>query len=448
MRFQFYLVIASLTLFATTPMQQTRCTLLHLDAIIPSRWIVGRQRIARLTLQNTSNADFSDVRLIVDWPALGEDETLVTGPITLERNTIGNIELPLKPVLADEHMLRLSLQCDLGGFLKTTVVTDSLHLKIAPVPQTQSELKVIVGDTIVQDKAFFGQMQTDAAANQVGHHINIQHGTQDQQIEQWLHDDPTLLQAPRMLELFIEATTCRDWQNFSGIELVGIQSGRFDMGRSEGDNEAQDDERQRKDVQLPHGFWMSRTPITQAHYERVMGALPLMKFESFRKPNHPVVNVTWDESVAFCEALNCTEHSARALPPGYAYRLPTEAEWEYACRAGSAAPRYNELRNVGATTASGGIFGDVARYEANAWGLHDLLGLVFEWCADVYGPYQPFRLVAPLRTSLDGDAPLERVLRGGCYQGPDLFARASARAARPPTEASSRIGFRVVLARE
>ena len=428
-------------------MQKTRCSLLHLDAIIPSRWIVGRQRIARLKLQNTSNADLTDVRLTVSWPALGKDEPLVTSPITLERNTVGNIELALKPLLADEHIFRLSLQCDLGGFLKTTVVTDSLHLKVAPVPQTQGELRVVVGDTIVQDKAFLGQMQTDAAANQVGHHINIKNGTQDQQIEQWLHDDPAILQPPRVLELFIEAAMCCDWQNYTSIELVGIQSGRFDMGRIVGDNDAQDDERPRRDVQLPHGFWMSRTPIIQEHYERVMGALPLMKFDSFRKPNHPVVNVTWYDAVAFCEALNCIEQSARALPPGYAYRVPTEAEWEYACRAGCTAPRYIELRKVGATMASGGIFGDVARYEPNAWGLYDMLGLVFEWCADVYGPYQPFRLVAPLRSSPDGDATEERVLRGGCYQGPDLFARASARAAKPPTEASSRIGFRVVLAR-
>lgn len=414
---------------------------------MPSRWIVGRQRIARLKLQNTSNADLTDVKLTVNWPALGSEDPLATSAITLERNTVGSIELPLKPQLADEHMLLLSLKCNLGGFLKTTIVADSLHLNVAPMPQTQSDLKVIVGDTIVKDKAFFGQMQTDAS-NQVGHNINIQHGTQDQQIEQWLQDDPAMFQPPRVQELFIDSATCLDWQNYSGIDLVGISPGQFDMGRSESDNDAQDDERLRKNVQLPHGFWMSRTPIIQAHYERVMGALPVIKFESFRKPSHPVVNVTWDEAVAFCEALNCYEHSARALPPGYSYRLPTEAEWEYVCRAGCAAPRYGELQKIGATMASGGIFGDVARYEPNAWGLHDMLGLVFEWCADVYGPYQPFRLVAPLRTSLEGNAPLERVLRGGCYQGPDLFARASARAARYPMEASSRIGFRVVLARE
>lgn len=427
-------------------MSSPRCTLLQLDAAIPTRWIAGRQRIARLTLHNLSDADLSGVLLSVDWGALGQNESRATHPITLPRNSIRQVELPLRPERPDEHMLRISLQCDLGEFLQQTVATEPLHLKVAPVPQTPGELKFIVGDNVVGNKALFGQVQEEGAQTNIGHTFNINHGALDRELEQWMHDDPAMQQA-RGMPLFVEATTCGDWLNHSDIGLVGVQAGKFDMGRSKDDNEAKEDERVRKDVQLPRSFWMSRTPVTQAQYERLMSTLPELKFESFRKPQHPVVNVSWHDAVAFCEALTCAEHAAHALPPGYAYRLPTEAEWEYACRAGDPAPRYGELRKIGATVASGGKFGPVGKYQQNAWGLHDMLGLVFEWCADVYGPYQPLNRVAPLRAAPNGDVPAERVLRGGCYQGPDDFARASARAAQPSETRSSRIGFRVVLAR-
>jgi formylglycine-generating enzyme required for sulfatase activity len=427
-------------------MHQTRYTLLQLDASIPSRWIVGRQRIARVALRNPSVVDLTGVLLSVSWPALGDEHCFATEPVALPRNSYRNIDIPLKPLVADEHSLQLRLQCDLGGFLQQSIVTNSLHFKVSPVPHTPGELKLIVGENVLGDKALFGQMQTDQAVTNIGHTFNIQHGALDQTLEHWMHEDPALLN-PKSLELFVESTTCRDWTNYQGIELVGIAPGEFDMGRSEGDAEPKEEERVRR-VQLTQAFWVSRTPITQAQYLRVMKTLPELKFEDFRKPDHPVVNVNWEQANAFCEALTSAEHEARSLPPGCAYRLPTEAEWEYACRAGSPEPRYGELREIGATQASGGVFGPVGKYAPNAWGLHDMLGLVFEWCLDAYGPYQPFSLVAPLRTTPDGDAPLERVLRGGCYQGPDEFARASARASKPPDAASSRIGFRVVLARE
>jgi|GEM_PF-4959505 len=430
-------------------MHHTRCTLLQLEARLPSSWIVGRQRIARLTLRNDSVVDLTGVLLAVEWSALGTAESVAKDPITLPRNSFHHIDLPLKPVLEDEHSLRLSLQCDLGGFLQQTIITDALHLKVSPVPHTPAELKIIVGDTVIGEKAFQGHLQADQAATNFGHTINVKQCELDRTLEHWLNEDPAM-QEPRALELFIASATCRDWENHHGLPLVGIAPGAFDMGRSPGDAEAKDDERQRKDVQLSHGFWMSRTPITQAQYLRVMPALQPMKYESYRKPAHPVVNVSWHDAVTFCAALTCAEHAVRALPPGYEYRLPTEAEWEYACRAGTTTAHYGELRRIGATEASGGVFGPVGRYQPNAWGLHDMLGLVFEWCADVYGPYEPFRLMEPLRSRPDGDVPAERaerVLRGGCYQGPDTFARASARAAKPPADTSSRIGFRVVLAR-
>ena len=91
---------------------------------------------------------------------------------------------------------------------------------------------------------------------------------------------------------------------------------------------------------------------------------------------------------------------------------------------------------------------EVATYPANPWDLHDMLGLVFEWCLDAYAPTLPPQPSNPYRPDPPPGTSLQRLVRGGCYQGPDTYARASARAARPPEEASHRIGFRVVLAQK
>jgi formylglycine-generating enzyme len=162
----------------------------------------------------------------------------------------------------------------------------------------------------------------------------------------------------------------------------------------------------------------------------------------------PAANVTWGQAVDFCSALTEAQRSTGALPPGYAYRLPTEAEWEYACRAGNPAPRYGDLKLVGSAQVNGGRMVNFGRFQANAWGLHDMLGFVFEWCLDAYTSYKRLQLTDPVCWDPDPGTTLERVIRGGCYQGPDAFARASARFGRNPQSASHRIGFRVVLAPE
>jgi len=179
-------------------MHHTRCTLLQLEARLPSRWIVGRQRIVRLTLRNDSVVDLTGVLLAVQWSALGTAECLATDPITLPRNTVRNLDLPLKPVLEDEHSLRLSLQCDLGGFLQQTIITDALHLKVSPVPHTPAELKIIVGDTVIGEKAFQGHLQADQAATNFGHTINVKQCELDRTLEHWLNEDPAM-QEPRAL---------------------------------------------------------------------------------------------------------------------------------------------------------------------------------------------------------------------------------------------------------
>lgn len=150
-------------------------------------------------------------------------------------------------------------------------------------------------------------------------------------------------------------------------------------------------------------FRLARYPVTQALYAAVTGATP----STFLGPEHPVEGVSWFDAVHCCNALSrlaglasCYSFAADGSllafdPQADGYRLPTEAEWEYACRAGSTGVRYGELDAIAWHKGnSGGSTQPVGRLQANAWGLHDLLGNVWEWCNDVYDPsvYGDYRI--------------------------------------------------------
>jgi formylglycine-generating enzyme required for sulfatase activity len=158
-----------------------------------------------------------------------------------------------------------------------------------------------------------------------------------------------------------------------------------------------------------------------------------------RGDDQPVVNVSWNDACAFCAWLSRKE--------GRRYRLPTEAEWEYACRAGSATRYYwgdeDSKRNVYAWTAanSGGGPHPVARLKPNAWGLYDMLGNVYEYCQDYFvaKPYDPATGVDP-RGPEDGE---ERVVRSGSWGTDPMHPRCAFRGGAGPTHRNMRDGFRV-----
>ena len=191
----------------------------------------------------------------------------------------------------------------------------------------------------------------------------------------------------------------------------------------------------RHSVTISRHFLMGKYPVTQAQWEAIMGNNP----SHFIGADRPVENVSWDDCWAFIKKLN--------VMTGSAYRLPTEAEWEYACRAGS-------------TTAY--CFGDdeaqlsdyawydansksethpVGRKKANAWGLHDMHGNVWEWCHDWYGDYPAGSAIDPTGQSSGSF----RVLRGGCCSYVAGYARAASRNRFKPSYRSISLGFRVVL---
>jgi formylglycine-generating enzyme required for sulfatase activity len=239
--------------------------------------------------------------------------------------------------------------------------------------------------------------------------------------------------------------------NSVGMKLVLVPAGSFLMGSAESEAERGADEGPQRRVTIPRPFYLGVFPVTQAEYQKVMSTRPAQ----FSKgagggPTHPVEQVSWDDAVGFCRelsSLGAEKEWARA------YRLPTEAEWEYACRAGTTTPfafgeslsgeqaNFDSNRPYGAARPKPAVgkTTKVGSYPANAWGLFDMHGNVWEWCADWYAEgYGHGTDGGPRR----GD---RRVLRGGSWNNSGHLCRSARRNKYAPDFANDAIGFRVVL---
>jgi formylglycine-generating enzyme required for sulfatase activity len=202
-------------------------------------------------------------------------------------------------------------------------------------------------------------------------------------------------------------------------------------------------------VTIGYCFWMGETEVTQAQYLALMGTNPSSYyFPYYGGTDHPVESVTWFNAQAYCAALTAQQSALCKVPPGYQYRLPTEAEWEYACRAGTT----TEF-NVGSALLSSQAAFDywafafahapVGSYAPNAWGLYDMHGNVWEWCLDSYALYSAGPGTDPFVTG----GPT-RVMRGGGWDDPSHLCRSARRQQQSPSEGTGywNLGFRVVLA--
>ncbi len=208
-----------------------------------------------------------------------------------------------------------------------------------------------------------------------------------------------------------------------GLEYVWIPPGKFRMGCSEGDRECRENEQPAHEVEITRGFWIGRTPVTQAAYERLMKANP----SNFKGAEHPVEQVTWKEALEYCRAAGV--------------RLPNEAEWEYAARAGSRDACSGAIDSIAWYSGNTEVgTRPVALKQANAWGLHDVLGNVWEWCGDWYGPYEAEGQKDP-RGPAEGD---RKVARGGSWVDLGRWIRVSRRFPNLPAGRSFSIGFRCV----
>jgi formylglycine-generating enzyme required for sulfatase activity len=200
-------------------------------------------------------------------------------------------------------------------------------------------------------------------------------------------------------------------------------------------------------VTLTKGFFLGIHPVTQGQWNAVMGTDP----SHFKGPNRPVEQVSWYDCRRFCERL-----TARLGGRG-AVRLPTEAEWEYACRAGTTSEYHfcdaiapdranydDSLPRIGSAPEQGTVRGqttDVGSFPANPWGLFDMHGNVWEWCSDWYGPYSPGAQTDPSGPKR-GEV---RVLRGGSWRTAPSACRSASRDGNAPGDRYSVDGFRVCL---
>ncbi|HLW54893.1 MAG TPA: SUMF1/EgtB/PvdO family nonheme iron enzyme [Candidatus Angelobacter sp.] len=208
------------------------------------------------------------------------------------------------------------------------------------------------------------------------------------------------------------------------------------MGCSSGDNDCYSEEKPAHRVSITRGFEMGKHQVTQAQYQEVMGANP----SYFAGPTQPVEGVSWDEAQKFCQALT-------AKKDGYIYRLPTEAEWEFAARAGDATCRYGDLNQIAWYVGnSEGKTHPVGLKKPNAFGLYDTLGNVWEWVQDIYDP--DYYAHSPMSDPTGAESGEYRIARGGSWRGVVRgLARVSSRYVVKSGVHSIVIGFRCARAK-
>ena len=223
------------------------------------------------------------------------------------------------------------------------------------------------------------------------------------------------------------------WVSSLGMEFVWVPAGSFVMGSPIGEEGRFRRERQHE-VRISQGFWIGKHEVTQGEWEAVMGAHP-SRFSDC-DPRCPVENVSWNDTQEFVRRLNTMECGR-----GYAYRLPTEAEWEYAARAGTTGARYGDLDEIAwYRDNSGGRTHPVGLKRANAWGLHDILGNMWEWTGDWNGEY-PSGAVTDPKGPESGS---HRVFRGGSWLNHARDVRSAHRLYHDPGVRPYNIGFRLV----
>lgn len=250
--------------------------------------------------------------------------------------------------------------------------------------------------------------------------------------------------------------------NSLGMKFVLIPRGSFKMGSAESEQYRRDDETAHM-VQIARPFYMAAYEVTQRQFEQVMGVNPSFfsaagpgkgSVRPKEAPVHPVESVTWNQAAEFCVKLSARDGEKTRK---FTYRLPTEAEWEWACRAGTSTPlffghdisshdaNFNGIAPLGngrmgpflrATTSTGG-------YRSNAFGLYDMHGNVAEWCSDGYAIdyYRKSPKVNPQGPSEAN----EKIIRGGGWTNTARECRSAARNHFPADFSSPNIGFRVVL---
>jgi len=248
---------------------------------------------------------------------------------------------------------------------------------------------------------------------------------------------------------------------FASTGLVWIAPGTFTMGSSTNElDQFFGMEGPQTVVTLTSGFWMNKHEVTQGEYLMVIGVNPSWVngdrtgqgwLDYGVDLDRPVEQVSWYEATNYCHQLTLRDRAAGLIPSDHAYRLPTEAEWEYACRAGTTNRfsygddlEYSELTEYAWYSAnSEGMTHAVGQKLPNPWGLYDMHGGVREWCHDFWLDRLPGGVVIDPQGPATGS---DRVMCGGNWSFPARHCRSAARFAVPPEGRLGNSGFRVVLA--
>lgn len=272
------------------------------------------------------------------------------------------------------------------------------------------------------------------------------------------------------------------------LPMSWIPAGTFIMGSPETEAGRKPDESPQTTVTLTKGYWIGNTEVTIGEWKSVTGMnvrdkvnkllndttmydfmgkrMLIRDFMHFDKndPDKVLANendelpmyfVNWNEAMQFCKMLTSQERAAHRLPAGYEYTLPTEAQWEYACRAGTTSAIYgsttdhiawyggNSFKDYKGKGFGNPVTGsrNVATKLPNKWGMYDMLGNLWEWCYDWYGPYPGGQVKDPVGPA----AGIYRVNRGGSFGSGSNDERSANRATNPPNEDSAWRGFRIVL---
>ena len=220
------------------------------------------------------------------------------------------------------------------------------------------------------------------------------------------------------------------------LDMIWVYPGTFTMGSPENASEIQ------HQVTLTKGFYLGKYEVTQAQWKQVMGDNPSV----FKGADRPVEKVSWNDAVEFCDKLTEMENKGGRVPQGMFYRLPTESQWEYACRAGTSTkyswgddidPKLANYRDSGLKETV-----PVGSYRPNAWGFYDMPGNVWEWTADWGGIYPSGPVTDPIGpASGHHGADSRRVTRGGSWGSLDV--RSAGRGSSHPRNRLHSLGFRV-----
>lgn len=244
-----------------------------------------------------------------------------------------------------------------------------------------------------------------------------------------------------------------------GVKLCWCPAGKFTMGSPRSEPERRPGEDQ-VEVTLTKGFWMGKYEVTQGDWKRIVGDLPGKVDETAGMgDDFPVYNVNFAEAEEFCKKLTGLAHDSSELPRNWEFRLPTEAQWEYACRAGTttATAFGNKLSSTQANFASKPYNGakagpslkratKVGSYPPNAWGLHDLHGNEVEWCRDWYHAKLPGGIdpdLSSVKGTPNRDGTASRARRGSAWGDDGWASRSAFRQRFEPERRADHIGIRI-----